>query len=106
MARAIKRTKPPLHSEKLLNSMLNEALCRLIIIPPSLELPPTFQPLRPRHSPPLRNKKQALDVTVYHPIFCCQRPIRRPERKAIRYTVGNESHHVQQNNQSITFHRQ
>lgn len=75
-----KTTKPPLHS------MLNEAtFCRLIIIPPSLELPPTFQPLRPRHSSLLRNKKQAIEVTIFRPIFAVNVRSVALERKAIRY---------------------
>ena len=84
MARASKEQNLPFTLEKLIiNSLLNG--CRLIITPPSLELPPTFQPLRPRHSSLLRNKKQALVVTVFRPIFCRQRPICALERKAIRY---------------------
>ena len=104
MARASKEQNLPFTLEKLIiNSLLNGS--RLIIIPPSLELPPTFQPLRPRHSSLLRNKKQALEVTVFRPIFCCQGPIRALDAKQSVIIVGNESHH-DQSDQSITFHKQ
>lgn len=83
MARAIKRTKQ--QNLPFTQCSIEATFCRLIIIPPSLELPPTFQPLRPRHSSLLRNKKQAIEVTIFRPIFAVNVRSVALERKAIRY---------------------